>query len=64
MEIRGVIVPLITPMDGNERLNTQALRALIDFLIKEVFTGYSFWGAPVSSLLSIMKRRLKQLKSP
>jgi len=33
MEIKGVIVPLITPVDGNERLNTQALRALIDFLI-------------------------------
>lgn len=33
LQIRGVIPPLITPMDENEKLDTAALRNLIDYVI-------------------------------
>jgi len=45
LDVRGVIPPLITPMDENEKLDTKALRNLIDYVIKGGVHGVFVLGS-------------------
>jgi 4-hydroxy-tetrahydrodipicolinate synthase len=45
LQIRGVIPPLITPMDENEKLDTPALRNLIEHVIKGGVHGVFVLGS-------------------
>ena len=45
LQIRGVIPPLITPMDENEKLDTGALRNLIEYVIKGGVHGIFVLGS-------------------
>jgi 4-hydroxy-tetrahydrodipicolinate synthase len=44
-EIKGVVPPLITPMDENEKLDTKALRNLIDYVIEGGVHGVFVLGS-------------------
>jgi 4-hydroxy-tetrahydrodipicolinate synthase len=45
LQVRGVIPPLITPMDENEKLDTAALRNLIEYVIKGGVHGVFVLGS-------------------
>jgi 4-hydroxy-tetrahydrodipicolinate synthase len=45
LEIKGVVPPLITPMDENEKLDTKALRKLIDYVIEGGVHGVFVLGS-------------------
>lgn len=43
--IKGVVVPMITPIDAEERIDEQAIRGQIDYVIKGGVTGILLYGS-------------------
>ena len=50
--IRGVIPPIVTPVDADDRVDEPALRRVVDHVIAGGVHGISAWAATVSSLPS------------
>ena len=53
LKVRGVIPPLITPMDENEKMDTAALRNLIDYVIKGGVHGVFVLGSNPTRLVPL-----------
>ncbi len=45
MDLRGVIVPVVTPVDRDENIDVQAFRKLISFLIESGVHGIFVSGS-------------------
>lgn len=43
--IKGVIVPIITPIDGDEKIDEAKFRAQIDYVIDGGMHGILVWGS-------------------
>ena len=69
--IKGVVVPILTPIDGEERIDEARLRDQVDYVIKGGVSGIlafgsngEFYGRPDSGghrPLSPLRRRLRPL---
>ncbi|MBU2704141.1 dihydrodipicolinate synthase/N-acetylneuraminate lyase, partial [Sporomusaceae bacterium BoRhaA] len=67
-EIKGVVPPLITPMDENEKLDTKALRNLIDYVIEGGVHGVfvlgstgEFYGLDVEEKVKAVEVTMEQV---
>lgn len=45
LDLKGIIVPIITPIDANEKVDEQKLRAQVDYVIEGGVTGVLAFGS-------------------
>ena len=61
-DVKGVIPPIITPVDSEENVDKAGLQRVIDHVIDGGVHGVFVLEVMVSSMLLIMKTRKERLK--
>ena len=56
-DLKGVIPPIITPVDSNENVDEAGLKRVIDHVLDGGVMGYLYWEVMANSMHLILKIR-------